>query len=71
MEKLWIRNYDNLKLEVQAKRKTGFPVSTNDLVRYQSSLMELETNLKLFQESPMEYEMWVNLHWSFDNAIVN
>ncbi len=54
-----MNNYEALKGDVQAKRKTGLPVAKSDITSFQDGLKILEKNLKMFQESPMEYEMYV------------
>ncbi len=55
-------HYQNLKTNVQGKRKMGLPVSRNEISELNESLKTLEKNLKIIQESPMEYEMYCYLN---------
>lgn len=68
MEQIWINNYENVKSQIQVKRKTGLPVSPNETKQIIESIQKLEKDLKTIQESPMEYEMlvlflWLDLLW--------
>ncbi len=54
-----MNSYNGLKNEVQNKRKLGLPVSVKDISNFKDNLQALEKTLKVFQESPMEYEMYI------------
>jgi hypothetical protein len=69
MEQQWMNNYNGLKSEVQNKRKLGLPVSVKEISSFKDNLNALEKTLKVFQESPMEYEMYV-LYVNFSLLII-
>jgi hypothetical protein len=61
MEEQWSLHYDVLRRDFMVKRKTGIPLTSTDISDFSNRSKDLEKALKVIQDSPMEYEMYIHI----------
>lgn len=53
----WLVQYDRLKQDFQAKKKISMQIPAGDCQEFLSKIAQLDHELSLMRESPMQYEL--------------